>query len=78
MSRKLKNNISRTEKLTVHTDKGNAMVVLNTSEYMEKVLALLDDPANKKSAKNPTQSTEWKTTLFIKASPLPEDVTKQL
>jgi hypothetical protein len=45
-------------------DKGNATVILNSVDYTEIVLALLDDAAHKKLAKQPIQSTEWKTTFI--------------
>jgi hypothetical protein len=51
-------------------------MVVNTLDYMVKVLALLDDPAYKKLAKDPTQPAECKITLLIKGSSLPEDVAK--
>jgi hypothetical protein len=53
--------MSRVKKVALHTlqsnahltvlptDKGNEAVVLNTSEYMMKVFAPLDDPAYKTS-----------------------------
>jgi hypothetical protein len=33
-------------------DKGNMTVILNTSDYMEKVLALLDNPVYENLAKD--------------------------
>jgi hypothetical protein len=44
------------------------MVFLNTLDYMEKILALLDEPAYKKLAKDHTQSAQWKTTLLVEGS----------
>jgi hypothetical protein len=55
MSKKPNSNISRAKKLALHIVKGNAdlnilpaykcneRVVLNTVDYMKKVMALLDD-----------------------------------
>jgi hypothetical protein len=60
------------------TSKGNTTVVLHTSDYTEKVLAILDDPVYKKLSKDPTQSAEQKTVLLIKGSLLPEYVTELL
>jgi hypothetical protein len=77
MARKLKNNVRRAEKLALQTlrrnadltvlpaDKGNATVILNTSDYTEKVLVLLDDPAYKKLAKDPTQPAGQRNTSLI-------------
>jgi hypothetical protein len=53
------------------------MVILNTADYTEKVMALLGDPVYKKLAKDHTQTVGWRTALLIKGS-LPEDVAKQL
>jgi len=47
-------------------DKGNATVVLNTSDYKQKISSLLDDPAYRKLAKDPTDAIERKTTLLLK------------
>jgi len=46
--------------------------------HMEKVLALLDDPAYKNIVKDPSHSTEWKTTLLSKVYSLSEDLIKWL
>jgi hypothetical protein len=85
MSEKLKNKICKAEKLDLHTlwgnvdlnvlpaDKGNGAVVLNTSDYTEKVFALLDDPVYK----NPTPCKEWKTSVIERFS-LPEVAAKRL
>jgi hypothetical protein len=58
-------------------DKGNAVVILNTVDYTEKAL-LFWMMSHKKLAKDPTQSTEQKTTLLLKGSSPLEDVTEQL
>jgi hypothetical protein len=59
-------------------DKGNATVILNTTEYKQKIAALLEDPSYRKLKKYPTDSTERKTNLLLKASALPEETCKQL
>jgi len=56
--------------------KGNAKVLLNTTDYTEVVITLLDDQAYKKLTKDPTQSMEQITTVLIKWSSLSEDVTE--
>lgn len=44
--------------LTVlHADKGNAMMVLNTKNYNEKVSALLSVPTYCRLSKDPTEAT---------------------
>jgi len=35
------------------------MVVLNTSDYKQKISSLLQDPAYRKLTKDPTDSIEW-------------------
>ena len=59
-------------------DKGNAMVVLNTSDYKQKISSLLQDPAYRKLTKDPTDSVEWKTTPLLKKSSLTEETHRQL
>jgi hypothetical protein len=59
-------------------DKGNATVILSTTEYKQKIMALLEDPSYRKLKKDPTDSTERKTNLLLKASTLPEETCKQL
>jgi hypothetical protein len=49
-------------------NKSSVTVLPNNSDYKEKVLALFDDPAYKKLAKDRTQSPGRKTTLVIKRS----------
>jgi hypothetical protein len=51
-------------------------VLLNTTDYTEVVITLLDDQAYKKLTKDPTQSMEQITTVLIKWSSLSEDVTE--
>jgi len=59
-------------------DKGNAMVVLNTSDYKQKISSLLEDSAYRKLAKDPTNAIEQKTTLLLKKSSLTEETHRQL
>jgi len=59
-------------------DKGNATVVLNTVDYKQKITSLLEDPSYRRLAKDPTDSTEQKTSLLLKNSTLTEDICKQL
>jgi hypothetical protein len=59
-------------------DKDNAMVILNTVDYIQKINALLDDSTYKKLAKDPTDSVERKTALLLKKSKLAEDICKWL
>jgi hypothetical protein len=67
------------EALTVlPADKGNAIVVQNTSDYNRKIAALLEDKAYKKLKKDPTDSVERKTVLLLKKSPIAAEVGQQL
>ena len=47
-------------------DKGNATVILNTTDYKQKITSLLEDSAYKKLNKDPTDSIERKTTKLLK------------
>jgi hypothetical protein len=69
---------SNTELTILKADKGNATVVLNTTDYKQKIYALLEDPAYRRLTKDPTNSTERKTSLLLKRSTLTEDIRKQL
>jgi len=57
---------------------GNATVILNTVDYKQKITSLLEDPSYRRLTRDPTDSTEWKTTLLFKKSTLTEDIGKQL
>jgi hypothetical protein len=60
------------------TDKGNATVILNTVEYNRKIGALLEDPAYRGLARDPTEAVELKTILLLKVASLAEEVCKRL
>ena len=47
-------------------DKGNATVILNTTDYKLKIASLLGDCAYKKLDKDPTDSIERKTIKLLK------------
>jgi hypothetical protein len=69
--------------LTTHltilpADKGNATVILNTTDYKQKIASLLDDSAYKKLRKDPTDSIERTTIQLLKKSSLPDDLRKQI
>jgi hypothetical protein len=53
-------------------------VILNTSDYKQKIAFLLEDSAYRKLEKDPTDSIERKTTSLLKKSKLPEETYKQL
>ncbi|PNF32618.1 hypothetical protein B7P43_G17953 [Cryptotermes secundus] len=59
-------------------DKGNAAVVLATSDYNQKIAALLEGKTYKKLKKDPTDSIERKTVLLLKKSPFAEETCQQL
>ena len=85
-----RDNLTKTERAALRTlknnthlnilpaDKGNATVILNTSDYKQKITSLLEDSAYKKLTKDPTDSIERKTTQLLKKSSLKEDLHKQL
>jgi hypothetical protein len=73
--RTLKNN---TDLTILPADKGNATVILNTSDYKQKSTSILEDPAYRRLTRDPTDSTERKTALLLKKSTLTEDIRKQL
>jgi len=47
-------------------------------DYKQKITSLLEDPSYRRLARDPTDSTERKTTLLLKKSTLTEDICKQL
>jgi hypothetical protein len=56
------------EALTVLTaDKDNFAVALVSSDYNQKIVAVLEDKAYKKLKKDPTDSVERKTFLLLKS-----------
>jgi hypothetical protein len=59
-------------------DKCNATMILSTVDYKQKITSFLEDPSYRRLARDPTDSTEWKTTLLLKKSTLTEDICKQL
>jgi hypothetical protein len=44
----------------------------------QKITSLVEDPSYRRLARDPTDSTEWKTTLLLKKSTLTEDIRKQM
>jgi hypothetical protein len=73
--RSLKANASLT---VLPADKGNAAVVLGTSDYNKKIATLLQDKAYEKLKKDPTESIERKTVLLLKKSSFLEEVCQQV
>ena len=75
-----RDNLTRTERAALKSlklntnltilpaDKGNAMVILNTTDYKQKIASLLEDPAYRRLTKDPTDSIERKTTQLLKKS----------
>jgi hypothetical protein len=53
-------------------DKGNVKVVLGTTNYNQKIAALLKGQAYRKFKKNPTESVENKAFLLLKKSSISE------
>jgi hypothetical protein len=73
--RLLKNN---TQLTILPADKGNATVILNSTDYKKKITNLLGDSAHKKLDKDSTEFIERKIMKLLKKSSLPEDLRKQL
>jgi hypothetical protein len=71
----MKNNLNLT---ILPADKGNATVILNTSDYKQKISSFLQDPAYRKLTKDPTDSIERKTTALLKKSSIPEETCRQM
>jgi hypothetical protein len=71
----LKNNTDHT---ILPADKSNATVILNTADYKQKITSILEGPAYRRLTREPTVSTEQKTTLLLKKSTLTENICKQL
>ena len=83
---KPRDNLTRTERATLRNlknnseltilpaDKGNATVILNTTDYKQKINTLLEDSAYRRLTKDPTESTERKTTKLLKQSTLSEEM----
>jgi hypothetical protein len=59
-------------------DKGNATVILSSTDYKSKVRYLLDDPVYKRLTSDPTSKIEKRTASLIKRSDLPEEISKKL
>ena len=59
-------------------DKGSATVVMNRSEYTEKIEDLLKDPVYRKITKDPTSATERKITRELKKLEQEKHITKTL
>jgi len=59
-------------------DKGNANLILNTTDYKQNITSLLEDPSYRRLARDPKVTIERKTTLLLKKSSLTEYICKQL
>jgi hypothetical protein len=51
--------------ITLPADKSNTTVILNTVHYNQKIGALLQDPADRRVAKDRTGTVERKTSLLF-------------
>jgi hypothetical protein len=67
-----------TDLTVLPADKGNSTVVVNTVEYNPNIGALLEDPAYRGLARDPTEAVERKNILLLKKSLLAEEVCKRL
>jgi hypothetical protein len=64
--------------IILQADKGNATVVMDLCDYKEKMKLLLEDPAYKLSANDPTVYLEKKTKALITKTSLSPELMKQL
>jgi len=83
-------NLTRTEKaalknlklntnLTIlQADKGNATVILNSTDYKRKIASLLEQLTYRRLAKDPTELLERKTTQLLKKSTLTDNTCQRL
>ena len=53
-------------------------MILNTTDYKQKITSLLEEPAYRRLTKDPMDSIERKTIQLLKNSTLTEDTRKQL
>jgi len=53
-------------------------VVLNTSDYKQKISSLLEDPAYRKLAKYPTDAIEQRIILLLEKYSLTEETDRQM
>jgi hypothetical protein len=53
-------------------------VIIDSVDYKQKTTSLLDDPSYRRLARDPTETTERKTTSLLKESTATEDISKQL
>ena len=62
----LKNLKDNTNLNILPADKGNATVILNATDYKQKISTMIREPAYKKLKKDPTAAIERKTTRLLK------------
>lgn len=55
-------------------DKGNATVVLDIAEYVDKIKNVLEDPVYKKVSNNPFKKLEKEVSLALRASNIPKEL----
>jgi hypothetical protein len=77
---KPRDNLTRTEKATLRNLKNNSELTVlpadkgNATDYKQKISTLLEDSAYRRLTKDPTESTERKTTKLLKQSTLSEEI----
>ncbi|KAK9402181.1 hypothetical protein NXF25_010537 [Crotalus adamanteus] len=74
----LRNLKEDTSIIILPADKGNAMVVMNTSDYQTKLTNLLQDSTYKPLNRDPTTYLEKTTRSKIKASPTSEEIQQRI
>ncbi|KAK5650122.1 hypothetical protein RI129_001151 [Pyrocoelia pectoralis] len=73
--KELKNN---KDILILRADKGNSTVIVNTSDYNEKMMDLLNSNEYKKSNSNPTTYLEKRTKTLINSTNLSDEIKREL
>jgi hypothetical protein len=71
----LKENVNLT---ILPADKGNATVVLNTTDYKHTISSLIEEPAYRKLTKEPTEAIERKTIRLLNKASLTDSTRRQL
>ncbi|KAK5648272.1 hypothetical protein RI129_003164 [Pyrocoelia pectoralis] len=64
--------------LVLPADKGNATVIVNTSDYHERMLNLINSPEYKMNKSDPTTYLEKKTKTIINSTTIPDDIKKTI
>jgi hypothetical protein len=67
----LKNN---TDLTILPADKGNATVILNTADYKQKIISILEDPAYRRLTRDPTGIRQNEKPHYCLKNPLSQKI----